>query len=40
MALIFLSHVLYGLGFWRGCLKKPKPPAPAVSAAVKLEKIQ
>jgi len=39
MALIFLSHVLYGLGFWRGCLTKPKPPAAAVSASVKLEHV-
>lgn len=40
MVLVFLSHVCYGLGFWKGCLTKPKPPPPAVSAAVKLEKIQ
>jgi cellulose synthase/poly-beta-1,6-N-acetylglucosamine synthase-like glycosyltransferase len=40
MFLIFISHVFYGLGFWRGCLTKPKPPPPAVSAEVKLEKIQ
>ena len=40
MALIFLSHVLYGLGFWRGCLKKPEAPSSAVAAEVKLEKIQ
>jgi glycosyltransferase involved in cell wall biosynthesis len=38
--LIFISHVLYGLGFWRGCVKTPRPPPPAVAAAVKLEKIQ
>jgi hypothetical protein len=39
-ALIFASHFFYGLGFWRGCLTKPKPPAAAVSAEVKLEKVQ
>ena len=40
MGLIFVSHVVYGLGFWRGSLKKPQPPAPDVSASVQLEKIQ
>jgi glycosyltransferase involved in cell wall biosynthesis len=38
--LIFACHVFYGLGFWRGCLTKPKPPPPAVSAEVKLERLQ
>jgi cellulose synthase/poly-beta-1,6-N-acetylglucosamine synthase-like glycosyltransferase len=38
--LICVSHIFYGLGFWRGCLTKPKPPAAAVSAGVKLEKLQ
>ncbi len=38
MSLIFVSHVGYGLGFWRGCLTKPKPPPPTVAAAVKLER--
>lgn len=40
MGLIFLSHVIYGLGFWRGCAKNPKPPPPSVADAVRLEKIQ
>lgn len=40
MGLIFISHLFYGLGFWRGCLTRPKPPSPSVSAAVKIEKIQ
>ena len=39
-ALIFASHFFYGLGFWRGCLTKPKPPAATISAEVKLEKVQ
>jgi hypothetical protein len=39
MYLIFISHVYYGLGFWRGCLTKPKPPPPAVAAEVRLEKL-
>jgi GT2 family glycosyltransferase len=37
MGLIFTSHIFYGLGFWRGCMTKPKPPAASVSAEVKLE---
>ena len=40
MGLVFVSHIVYGLGFWRGCLKKPKPPAEAVSASVKIETVQ
>ncbi len=39
MSLIFVSHVFYGLGFWRGCLTKPKPPPPAIAAEVRLEKL-
>jgi succinoglycan biosynthesis protein ExoA len=39
MFLIFVSHVGYGLGFWRGCLTKPKPPPPSVAAEVRLEKL-
>jgi succinoglycan biosynthesis protein ExoA len=40
IGLIVTSHLIYGVGFWRGCLTKPKPPAPAVSAEVKLERLQ
>jgi hypothetical protein len=39
MVLIFVSHVCYGLGFWRGCLTRPKPPAPSVTTEVRLEKL-
>ena len=39
MFLIFVSHIGYGLGFWRGCATKPKAPPPAVAAEVRLEKI-
>jgi succinoglycan biosynthesis protein ExoA len=39
MFLILVSHIFYGLGFWRGCLTKPKPPPPAVAAEVRLEKL-
>jgi predicted ABC-type ATPase len=35
--LIFVSHIFYGLGFWRGCLTRPKPPPAAVTSEVKLE---
>jgi hypothetical protein len=38
--LIAACHIFYGLGFWWGCLTKPKPPTTAVSAEVKLEKLQ
>jgi succinoglycan biosynthesis protein ExoA len=38
--LISACHILYGLGFWWGCLTKPKPPPAAVSGEVKLEKLQ
>jgi cellulose synthase/poly-beta-1,6-N-acetylglucosamine synthase-like glycosyltransferase len=39
MGLIFVSHVCYGLGFWRGCLTKPKPPSATVADGIRLEKI-
>jgi len=35
-----VSHFCYGLGFWWGCLTKPKPPPASVSAEVKLEKVR
>jgi succinoglycan biosynthesis protein ExoA len=38
MLMIFLSHVLYGLGFWRGCFTKPKPPTQSTAAEIKLER--
>jgi GT2 family glycosyltransferase len=40
MGLIIVSHILYGLGFFGGCLKKPKPPPAAVTAGVQIETIQ
>ena len=39
MGLILTSHIFYGLGFWHGCVTKLKPPPPAVSAEVKLERL-
>lgn len=39
MFLILVSHIFYGLGFWRGCFTKPKPPAPSIAAAVQLQKL-
>jgi cellulose synthase/poly-beta-1,6-N-acetylglucosamine synthase-like glycosyltransferase len=39
MFLAFISHVFYGIGFWRGCLTKPAPPPPAITAEVRLEKL-
>jgi glycosyltransferase involved in cell wall biosynthesis len=38
--LIFVSHVFYGLGFWRGCLTRPKAPSAAVTEEVRLEKLR
>jgi succinoglycan biosynthesis protein ExoA len=39
MFLAFVSHVCYGLGFWRGCLTKPAPPQAGVINEVRLEKL-
>jgi cellulose synthase/poly-beta-1,6-N-acetylglucosamine synthase-like glycosyltransferase len=39
VALIFLSHVFYGLGFWRGLFTRPKPPTEKLSGEVVLEKV-
>jgi cellulose synthase/poly-beta-1,6-N-acetylglucosamine synthase-like glycosyltransferase len=39
MSLIFVSHIFYGIGFWIGWLTNPKPPAAAVAAEVRLEKL-
>ena len=36
-ALIFVCHVFYGLGFWRGCFTRLRPPPEHVVAEVKLE---
>jgi len=38
MGLVFLSHVLYGVGFWRGCFTRPKPPAQAVASEIVIER--
>jgi succinoglycan biosynthesis protein ExoA len=38
MLLIFLSHILYGLGFWRGCFTKPQPPTQALASEIMLER--
>ena len=39
VGLIFLSHVFYGLGFWRGLFTKPRPPSRETTAEIKLEKV-
>lgn len=39
MYLIFISHIYYGVGFWRGCFTAPKPPPADISAGVRLEKL-
>ncbi|MDB6148530.1 MAG: hypothetical protein JWO45_2194 [Spartobacteria bacterium] len=38
MGLIFLSHILYGVGFWRGCFTRPQPPTLALAAEIQLER--
>ncbi len=35
--LIFISHIFYGLGFWKGLFTKPKPPSPSIASEIKLE---
>ena len=40
MPLIVLTHVLYGLGFWRGLFTSLKPAAARAPVAVELEVIQ
>ncbi len=37
--LIFWTHVMYGIGFWRGLFTSPKPPSQEISSEVKLEKV-
>jgi hypothetical protein len=37
MPLIVLTHVLYGIGFWRGLFTKLKPPGERSDEPVKLE---
>jgi succinoglycan biosynthesis protein ExoA len=40
-ALIFLTHIVYGLGFWRGLFTRPaRPAASAKAAMVTLERTQ
>ena len=37
--LIFLTHIFYGIGFWRGLFTKPKPPAARIISEIKIESI-
>jgi len=37
--LIFWTHVMYGLGFWRGLFTSPKPPPQEISSEVTVEKM-
>lgn len=39
LPLIFLTHVLYGFGFWRGLLTKLKPPGERANVPVQLERM-
>jgi hypothetical protein len=38
MALVFLSHILYGFGFLRGLFTRPKPVSARVSAEIHVER--
>jgi cellulose synthase/poly-beta-1,6-N-acetylglucosamine synthase-like glycosyltransferase len=40
MALIFLSHILYGVGFWRGLVTRPKKASGQVVAEIQIETIR
>lgn len=37
--LIVLTHIFYGVGFWRGLFTRPKPPSTQVTSEVKIESI-
>jgi hypothetical protein len=37
LPLLVASHAAYGIGFWRGCFTKPRPPKNPAAAEVKLE---
>ena len=37
--LIVLTHIFYGIGFWRGLFTKPKPPSEGIISEVKIESI-
>lgn len=39
LPLVFLTHVLYGFGFWRGLVTKLKPPGERASVRVQLERM-
>jgi len=39
LPLVFLTHVLYGFGFWRGLVTKLKPPGERASVPVQLERM-
>ena len=39
LPLLVLTHLLYGLGFWRGLFTNPKPPSVASGGSVELERI-
>ena len=38
--LIALTHIFYGIGFWKGLFTKLKPPGAPANVAVFLERIQ
>jgi hypothetical protein len=40
LPLIVVTHVIYGLGFWRGLFTRPSPPPPSVRESIQLELVQ
>jgi hypothetical protein len=40
LPLIVLTHLIYGLGFWRGLFTRPSPPPPSVRQSIQLEFVQ
>jgi cellulose synthase/poly-beta-1,6-N-acetylglucosamine synthase-like glycosyltransferase len=40
LPLLVLTHLLYGLGFWRGLFTRPSPPPPSVRQSIPLEFVQ
>ena len=39
LPLIFLTNLLYGLGFWRGLFIKIQPPPPAAESDIRFETV-
>lgn len=40
VGLIFMSHIFYGFGFWRGLFTQPKPPPAQITTQITIDKEQ